>query len=158
MRRQVGGWAVGLMMLTLLAAPGAARAQSSDPWAGAGLGLGGILAIAVGGGLLTTILIGIDVVDDRTVSPALRNVALGCAGVNIAFGTTGLILTGYLDEEDADLKPVLYSVSGAVLALGLVGGGFALAAEPWATKDPQGQALRLAPTPGGAAAVWTGTF
>ncbi len=158
MRRHAGGAAAGLMMLALLTAPSGARAQSSDPWAGAGLGIGGILAIAVGGGLLTTLLIAPDVVDDRSVAPALRNIALGCAGVNIAFGSAGLIATGYLDEEDADLKPVLYSVSGAVLALGLVGGGFALAAEPWGSTSEGQQGLRVAPTPGGAVAVFGGTY
>lgn len=157
MRGIEGRWAAWALTMGLLAAPATARAQSSDPWAGAGLGLGGILAIAVGGGLLTTLLIAPDVVDGRTVAPPLRNIALGCAGVNVAFGTAGLIATSFLDEEDADLKPVLYSVSGAVVALGLVGGGFALAAEPWGGQQGE-QALRLAPTPGGAAAVWTGRF
>ncbi len=153
MRRAGLGW----VMVALLVGAAPARAQSSDPWAGAGLGIGGIFAIAVGGGILTTLLIAPEVVDDHPVSPALRNIALGCAGVNVAFGTTGLIVAGFVDEEDADLKPVLYGVGGAILALGLVGGSFALAAEPWRTSgEPQG--LRLAPTPGGAAAAWTGRF
>ncbi len=124
--------------------------------AGVGLApLAVIPAAGVIGGSISTVLLAQQIDEPNSVHPALRNIALGCAGINVLFGAGGLVATAFVDDDD--FKPVGYSLAGAVLGLGLVGGGLALATDPWEPKEER-SALRVVPSTDGAYALWTGRF
>jgi len=130
------------------------EARASDSAAGlAPVGI--IVPVAAVGGLVTTVILGIDIGEGNDVHPALRNVSLAFAGLNILSGTGGLI-AGALIEED-DLRPVLYGVGSAVLAIGLTGGVFGLVVD---TYEPSYDAMQLhvTPTLGGASWAVSGSF
>jgi hypothetical protein len=146
-RSQVAALAVALS----LCAP---DARADD--AAVGLAPVGILVpLAVVGGLITTIALAIDVGDGDKAHPAMRNVALGCAGFNILAGTGGLIAGALIDDDD--LRPVIYAVGGAVWAIGLTGGVLGLVVDTYNT-DPGQATLAVSPTAGGAVWSVSGSF
>ncbi|RLB63925.1 MAG: hypothetical protein DRI90_05780 [Deltaproteobacteria bacterium] len=131
----------------------AAPARASD--AAVGLApVGIIVPIAAVGGLLTTIILGIDISDGAPVHPTLRNVSLAFAGINVLMGSGGLIAGALI--EDNDLRPVFYGAGGGVLAIGLTGGVFGLVVDTY-ESDPT-VALQVTPTLGGASWAFSGSF
>jgi hypothetical protein len=148
------------LMIALLAltAPRVVRAQGMGM---APLPLSAVPVLSVVGGLATSTLIGIDLADGQRTHPAVRNIGLGCAGLNLLMGLTGVILTATLDA--GDWAPLSYSISGTVLALGAVGGGLALAADtydPHPRRDPtvKEPASALRAPPGAFVASWRWSF
>ncbi|MCB9549192.1 MAG: hypothetical protein H6706_25595 [Myxococcales bacterium] len=135
-----------LCAATLLAASPANAAGAGDAIA---LPVGGILAAGVIGGLGTTLILA---VSDGEVHPALRNIGLGCAAINVTAGTAGLIASRYLDDDDP--KTLVTIGASTVLAIGLAGGLLSLLAD---TYTPAGNA-QVTPLPGGLAASWHATF
>lgn len=114
-----------------------------------------IPAVGVIGGSITTVLLAQQIGEPESVHPALRNIAFGFAGINVLFGAGGLVAVALVGDDD--FEPVGYSLSGAVLALGLVGGGLAWATDPWTPRD-EAAGLSVVAGPDGAHAAWTGRF
>ncbi|MCA9543212.1 MAG: hypothetical protein KC613_02450 [Myxococcales bacterium] len=140
--------ATALLATTLLSAPPALAGDAGS----LGLSVGGMLLLTVGGGVVTSVLLGQAVTDDERVHPALRNMGFGFGGVNLALGTAGLIAGALVEDED--VKLAVQISAGAFAALGLTGLTFAFLSDPY----PE-QQVALAPlTGGGALAVWQGTF
>ena len=70
--------ATALLATTLLSAPPALAGDAGS----LGLSVGGMLLLTVGGGVVTSVLLGQAVTDDERVHPALRNMGFGFGGVN----------------------------------------------------------------------------
>lgn len=145
MNARTRGWIYALALVAL------APAARADGLGAAALPVAAIPAITVIGGLLTTPIVATSM--DQKIHPALRNITLGCAGGNVLFGTTGLIVTAVIADDD--LAPLAYSLSGATLALGLVGGTLGLVAD---TYTPTNELPTVVPTGDGALLVWSGAF
>ncbi|MBW2526950.1 MAG: hypothetical protein JRI23_22400 [Deltaproteobacteria bacterium] len=89
-------------------------------------------ALSVIGGGVTTIWIGSYVADDEPVLTDVRTAGIVFGGLNVALGTTGIILGATLDTSTG-MRAAAYSVGGAVAALGVTGLGLSLAVE---TREP----------------------
>ncbi len=113
------------------------------------LPVAGIVALSNLGGLGTTLMLA---VNDGPVHPALRNIALGCAGINVAAGGTGLILGGLSDNDDG-LGTLIMIGGGAMLGLGLVGGALALTTDTYEVAT-----VGISATPEGMGLAWGGRF
>ncbi|MEZ4474000.1 MAG: hypothetical protein R3F60_25075 [bacterium] len=130
-------------------------ALAASPVAASGLGdavalpVGGILAVGVIGGLGSTLLLA---TSDGPVHPALRNIGLGCAAINVTAGTAGLIASRFIDDDTP--RTLVTIGASTVLAIGLTGGVLGLLAD---TYEPAGNA-RIVPTRDGLTVGWATSF
>jgi hypothetical protein len=142
----------GAFFLSVLLFAGTAHAQSDTGAAFAPLAA--VPVFGVLGGIFTTVVVAGDLSDGQKTHPAVRNIGLACGGINVAFGTAGLIATALVEEND--FAAVTYTVSGTLVMLGLVGGTLSLVTD---TYDPDAQyGVWVAPTPGGAVGALTLSF
>ncbi|MBW2458977.1 MAG: hypothetical protein JRI68_31045 [Deltaproteobacteria bacterium] len=144
-------WAAAVALALPLVAPEARAAEQAVGLAP----LGSLVPVAAVGGVITTIVLGINVGDGDPVHPSIRDMSLAVAGINILSGTGGLV-AGALIEDD-DLRPVFYSVGGAVMAIGLTGGVLGWVVDTYEVNHGA-VTVQAAPTRGGACWSVSGSF
>ncbi len=89
--------------------------------------LAAVPVISVAGGAATTVMLAMDIAEDRPTHPAVRNIGLGLGITNTVLGALGITATAV--TGGGDFAAIAYAVSGLYLALGLTGGGLALASD-----------------------------
>ncbi len=129
-------------------------AEASDAAAGLAPVGATLVLFGLGGGTITSILLGQSIADDQPVHPAVRNIGFAAGGVNLALGIAGITTAALIDDNDYDA--VIYSVGGIFAALGLTGLGLAWAADEY---TPTGQGMLVpAVGPDDVGLVWIGRF
>jgi hypothetical protein len=140
--RLPGAWRIlplAILGLSLLGGAPAVRGQGLGM---APVPLAAIPVVSLGGGAITTVVLAMDIAEERRTHPAVRNIGLGLGITNLVLGGLGITATALTGP--GDLAPVAYAVSGLFLALGVTGGGLALAADTYDPR-PRGPAPRPSP-------------